>query len=97
MRFVGAPRYIIPDVEVALDPSPQPLDFTYTCHFFTNTGRLIGRSGRRVVVPAGEKGCWTREGWGNDDGGYWRSGTYYAECDADGQFMGGRYFEVERR
>ena len=70
---------------------------TYRCHYFTDRGNLIGRGSVIVAPPAGstERSMWVS--WGNVQGTFWQTGRYYVECDADGVFLAGASFLVERR
>jgi hypothetical protein len=90
------PRYIGAEVKLALDARDQTLPFNYRCNYFNEAGEIIGRGNVDVTIPAGETEYYAWVSWGNRDGNYWQSGTYYVECDADGFFLAARYFTVSR-
>jgi hypothetical protein len=93
----GAPRYIGVEVRIDVKASDKSRPFVYTCNYFTDRGRVIGSSSLNVEIPPGATDRHMVVSWGNRAGSFWQTGTYYAECDADGVFLAGRFFEVERR
>jgi hypothetical protein len=93
--IAGRPRFIGAETTVDVEPSPTPITFKYTCHFFQSTGRVIGRQDFDVVIPANESLWWMWVTWGNADGTFWTPGVYFVECDANGSMMASRYFTVE--
>lgn len=94
--FVGAARYIGTEVKITLEPANAPRPFRYRCHYFTDRGQLLGQASVELQIPAGLREYWMWVSWGSRDGRYWRSGTYFVECDSDGAFLASRYFQIER-
>ena len=95
--YAGNPRFILTEVAIGLDePALRNLPFTCTCHYFTDTGRLIGKDSVHVEIPAGRTEYYVWVSWGNRSGMFWDTGTYFAECDINGAFLAGSYFSVKR-
>jgi len=95
--FVGNPRFILTEVTIGLDESaPRNLPFTCTCHYFTDTGRVIGKDSVDVEIPAGKTKYYVWVSWGNRSGTFWNTGMYFAECDISGAFLAGSFFSVKR-
>ncbi len=94
--FSGSPRYIGTEVTLELKVSPQPQPFTYACTYFSDDGGVIGRADANLEIPAGLTSYTMWVSWGNPQGNFWWSGTFYSECDMNGVFLAARYFTVQR-
>jgi hypothetical protein len=95
--FGGSPRYIGTEVTIELKASQTPKPFTFGCTYFTADGRTIGYSNFNAEVPSGLTSYHLWVSWGNEQGDFWWTGTFYSECDMNGVFMASRYFTVQRR
>jgi hypothetical protein len=94
--FSGSPRMIGAEVRVAIKPVDHPLAFKFTCNWFTDAGDPVGRDSIDVKTDPGATWWFMTVGWGNNQGNFWKTGTYYTECDADGVFVASRFFRIVR-
>jgi hypothetical protein len=95
--FAGAPRLIGAEVVVEIKPVDHPLAFKFTCNWFTDGGDPVGRDSIDVKTDPGATSWQMTVGWGNNQGDFWNTGTYYTECDANGVFVASGYFRIQRR
>ena len=95
--FAGAARMIGAEVVVEIKPVDHPLAFKFTCNWFTDSGDPVGRDSIDVKTDPGTTSWYMSVGWGNNQGDFWKTGTYYTECDANGVFVASGYFRIVRR
>lgn len=95
--FAGAPRMIGAEVLVEIKPVDHPLAFKFTCNWFTDGGDPVGRDSIDIKTDPEATSWYMTVGWGNNQGDFWSTGTYYTECDANGVFVASGYFRIQRR